>query len=198
MTLDEALAKIDEQSTEIDELTKGNDALSKNNKKLTNEVRDFRSEDRKSDSSVEKLFQAEDKITALEADKVKLERDLKLSGKDVERFTGLNKELNGSLESLIIDGGLSDNLSKLGVMPQFMDATKALLRGQVSITDNKAVVGDKPLSEFLTEWGGADGKSFIVAPNNSGSGSGGGNNNSGGQDDTPKDTKQIFTDLGFN
>ena len=63
---------------------------------------------------------------------------------------------------------------------EFLDATKALLRGRVEIIDNKAVVGDKPLADFMTEWSGTDGKAFVKAVDNSGAGANGGKSQGGG------------------
>ena len=57
----------------------------------------------------------------------------------------------------------------------------------MEIVDNKAVVGDKPLNDFMTEWAGADGKAFVKAVDNSGAGAnGGGNQNGGSNIDTSK------------
>ncbi len=85
---------------------------------------------------------------------------------------------------MIVDGGLTDSLAKVGVLPHFMDAAKALLKNQVTIVDNKAVVGDKPLAEFMTEWVGDTGKHYISATDNSGGGAGGNKNKDGQKIDT--------------
>jgi hypothetical protein len=65
-----------------------------------------------------------------------------------------------------------------------MDAAKALLKMQATIKAEKgeysALIGDKPIGDFVKEWTGSDaGKHFVTADNNSGGGAnGGGNNNS--------------------
>ena len=92
--------------------------------------------------------------------------------KDFEKETGL-------VSRLLIDNGLTEAIIKAGVKPEMTKAVKALLASQVSLKaegDNKvAVVGDKPLSDFVTEWSKTDeGKHFIAAPVNKGGGAGGG------------------------
>jgi hypothetical protein len=41
--------------------------------------------------------------------------------------------------------------------------------------ERKALIGDKPLPDYIKEWAGSDvGKKFVAAPANSGGGAGGG------------------------
>jgi hypothetical protein len=85
----------------------------------------------------------------------------------------------GYVSKLLIDNGLTDALLKAGVKPEMSKAVKALLAGQVSLKvegDKRlAVVGDKALGDFVTEWAQSDeGKHFVAAPANQGGGANGG------------------------
>ena len=52
-----------------------------------------------------------------------------------------------------------------------------MLHGQCAITDGKAMIGDKSLSEAVKEWSETDtGKAYTLAANNNGTGSNGGDN----------------------
>jgi hypothetical protein len=61
-----------------------------------------------------------------------------------------------------------------------MPAVKALLRSQTQLKDNQAVIGDKPLKDFMDEWATGEGKVYIKAPDNSGGGAGGPGGGAGG------------------
>jgi hypothetical protein len=85
---------------------------------------------------------------------------------------------------LLIDNGLNDALIKAGVKPEMTKAVKALIAPQVKIKtegDNRTpVIGEKSLSDFVTEWASSDeGKHFVAAPLNQGGGANGGGNGKG-------------------
>lgn len=81
---------------------------------------------------------------------------------------------------LLVDNGLTDELTKAGVTnPAFLKAVKSTLASNIQVvTDGDkriAKAGDKALSDFVAEWAKSDeGKHFVSAPNNSGGGSQGG------------------------
>ncbi len=78
------------------------------------------------------------------------------------------------VEKLLIDNGLSDSLDGVNINPSLKAGAIAMLKGQVTIADSKAVIGDKSLSDHVKEWAGSDmGKSYCLAPDNSGTGSNG-------------------------
>ena len=123
-----------------------------------------------------------EKYAELEAkyDELKEQND-KLAKKYDTDTKKLNADLanaNGSLNKYLIDAGLSDNLAKAGVKAEFLEAAKALLRGNASLKDDKgelkAYIADKPISEFVSEWAQKDGKAFIAAPQGQGGGASGG------------------------
>lgn len=107
----------------------------------------------------------------------------KLSKKYEADTKKLNESLNNANSALnkhLIDGSLSDSLLKAGVKPEYLEATKALLRGNASLKDEsgelKAYVKDKPLNDFVKEWASGEGKAFIGANEGQGGGASGGNN----------------------
>lgn len=85
-----------------------------------------------------------------------------------------------SRTKLIADSALAEALAKAGVTgPAYQKAAKALLGPQVQVIaegdSHIAKLGDKALSDAITEWAGSDeGKHFVTAPDTSGSGSQGG------------------------
>lgn len=85
---------------------------------------------------------------------------------------------------LLVDNGLTDALVKAGVKPEYMKAAKALHSGSVALVvdgENRvAKIGDKILSDFVTEWAKSDeGKHFVAAPANQGGGANGGGTGGG-------------------
>lgn len=91
----------------------------------------------------------------------------------------------GVTRKLLVDNSLTAALIEAKVAPQYTDAVTALLGSKVTIKqdgENRvAVVGDKPLGEFVKEWSQGDqGKHYVAAAGNGGGGApgaqGGGNN----------------------
>jgi chromosome segregation ATPase len=102
------------------------------------------------------------------------------AAKDAEAAAKRAADNEAAMSRLVVDNGLSDALIKAGVTnPVHQKAAKALLREQVALADENgskvAKVGDKALSDYITEWAGSDeGKHFVTAPDTSGGGSRGG------------------------
>jgi hypothetical protein len=120
------------------------------------------------------------------ADNEKLQEQIAEANKQlklgVSEFDKLKKSLDVEskfVSSLLVDNGLSDAIAKAGVKPELSKAVKAMLAGQVSIKidgeTRAAVIGDKAVSDFVSEWAKSDeGKHFVAAPANSGGGATGG------------------------
>lgn len=95
--------------------------------------------------------------------------------KEIERLTGESESDKGLIRTLLIDNGLSAALDGVNINPALKDGAIAMLHSQCAISDGKAMVGDKTLSEAIKEWSDSDiGKAYTLAANNSGNGSGGG------------------------
>ena len=132
-------------------------------------------------------------VIDLEAQIDKLTTDLSAANKVSKDSLKVMETLQGRLSSetgftskLLLDNGLTDALVKAGVSAPFLPAVKAMLSSQAKITVDgdvrKAVIGDKDLSAFVTEWATSDdGKHYISAPSNSGGGASGGSNSTGQQ-----------------
>jgi hypothetical protein len=76
---------------------------------------------------------------------------------------------------LLVNNGLTAELTKAKVKPELLPAVTALLKGKVEIKEvsgeRKALVEGKPLGEFITAWSqGDEGKHYIAAPENGGGG----------------------------
>jgi hypothetical protein len=132
-------------------------------------------------------------VIDLEAQIDKLTIDLSAANKASKESAKVMEALQGQLSSessftskLLLDNGLTDALVKAGVSAPFLPAVKAMLSSQAKIAidgdTRKAVIGDKDLSAFVTEWATSDdGKHYISAPSNSGGGASGGSGSTGQQ-----------------
>lgn len=168
---------IEEQITiAVNEATAG---LVKKNGELLAELREAKKGKAIDPAELDKL---QAKIDGLEADLSVANKTLKDGGKAFEKLK-LDMDAEASFTSkLLLDNGLTDALVKAGVAAPFLPAVKAMLSAQAKVVIDgdarKAVIGDKDLSAFVTEWATSDdGKHYIAAPQNNGggaSGSGGG------------------------
>ena len=123
----------------------------------------------------------EAQIDKLQADLSVSQKSAKESVKTLETLQGQLKAETGFTQKLLIDNGLTDELVKNGVAPQFLPAVKAMFAGQAQIVaegdTRTAKIGDKSVSDFVKEWAASDdGKHFVKAPENSGGGSQGSGN----------------------
>ena len=162
---------------------------------LKKQVSDLQAEKERMEAKNKELLAEVKKVKAKNADAVDAEKYAELKAEndklakkydtDTKKLNADLANANGSLNKYLIDAGLSDNLAKAGVKAEFLEAAKALLRGNASLKDDKgelkAYIADKPISEFVSEWAQKDGKAFIAAPQGQGGGAsgGGGNVNAG-------------------
>lgn len=121
-------------------------------------------------------------LERLEANVERLENELETATTNLKetskRATKAEKALgeeSNSNRQLLIDNGLTAALSGAKVAEQYLPAVKALLAGKVELktVDGKkvAMVGDKELGAYVTEWSqGDEGKHYVKAPANGGSG----------------------------
>ena len=128
----------------------------------------------------------EAQIDKLQADLSVSQKSAKESVKTLETLQGQLKAETGFTQKLLIDNGLTDELVKNGVAPQFLPAVKAMFAGQAQIVaegdTRTAKIGDKSVSDFVKEWAASDdGKHFVKAPENSGGGSQGSGNGTNNQ-----------------
>ena len=123
----------------------------------------------------------EAQIDKLQSDLAVSQKSAKESVKTLETLQTQLKAETGFTQKLLIDNGLTDELVKNGVAPQFLPAVKAMFAGQAQIVaegdTRTAKIGDKSVSDFVKEWAASDdGKHFVKAPENGGGGSQGSGN----------------------
>lgn len=166
MTLEELQAKVSDLEAE-------RDAVNAKNKELLGEVKKLKAQGKEVD--VEKYFAMSDELETTKAELEKLQKTYKL---ETEKLSKTLNDKDSSLQKYLIEDGLSSTLAKIGVRPEFIDASKALLRQKASIKEDngelKAYLGDKPLNDAITEWASGDGKHFVSPPSAYGGGAGGG------------------------
>lgn len=177
---------VESLKAELEELKQSFKAVANKKDELLDELKKAKRKNEEA-PDVKAFYDLQDKYDKLKDEKTKLELDYKKTAKTVEKLTEDNQKLSNDFTSLVVDDGLTNELTKAGVKPEFLDATKALLRSKVELKENTAVVGDKQLSEFMQEWVITDGKAF-VADNNSGGGAGGG---AGGENKPKPGTREA-------
>jgi hypothetical protein len=124
---------------------------------------------------VEKLHE---RIDALETERDTLAKQTKETSKQLESVSKQLESESGFTSKLLLDNGLTDALVKAGIKKELLPAAKALFSQQAKVIADgdarKAVIGDKELSAFVTEWSASDeGKHFVQAPTNGGGGADG-------------------------
>lgn len=151
--------------------------LQDKNKELITELRAAKKGQEITPADVEKL---ETKIETLEGEAIVAKKSIKDLTKSADTATkGLESE-TAFTRNLLIDNGLTNELTKNGVTnAAHLSGATALLRTDVEIVvDGKkrtAMVGDKPLADHVKEWAGSDtGKNYVAAPGNNGGGANGG------------------------
>lgn len=137
------------------------------------------------DDSAAEVTRLEGELTQAKASLKAAEKTAATATKQVETLTAENTGLNGNLEKVLKDQGLTSALTEAKVDAKFLPAVKALLGPQVALKlegdERKAFVGDKSLGDFVKEWSQSDdGKSYISAPGNSGGGAAGSQGGTGG------------------
>jgi DNA repair exonuclease SbcCD ATPase subunit len=126
---------------------------------------------------------------------------IKTSSSEFEKLKKAHDSEAGYVSKLIIETGLNDALVKAGVKPELSKAVKALFATQAAIKidgDNRqAVIGDKSITDFVTEWASSDeGKHFVAAPLNQGGGGHGGGGQGNNAKTMTRDQKIEFSKAG--
>lgn len=155
----------------VEEATTG---LKAKNTELLGEVKKLRKAGGEIDPAA--IEKAEKRIEELDGLLIVANKELKTTKAELGKVTKALEGESGFTQKLLIDNGLSDALVKAGVSNAVrLKASIAMLRGQVKVVAEgdvrKAMVGDKELSAFVTEWAASDeGKEFVSAKENSGGG----------------------------
>lgn len=170
------MATPEELEALVEELKASNEAMANKNKELLAEVKKERTKNKEID--MDAYYKNLDELESVKAENAKLQNEVKLKGKEFEKLTASLSEKDGALQGLLIDQGLTQALTEVGVDPKVLKYVKADLKSQAKLQGENgkytAMIGDKPLSDFINEWKDGDGKNVIIAPTNTGGGSQGG------------------------
>lgn len=178
--MSEELSIAEQIKAAVDEATSG---LAKKNSELLAELKEARKGKQIDPAELDKL---QEKIDGLENQLTASQKTIKDQQKAFEQTKAALDSESGFTSKLLLDNGLTEALVKAGVATPFLPAVKAMLSSQAKIAidgdTRKAVIGDKDLSTFVTEWATSDdGKHYIAAPQNNGGGASGGSGGTGQQ-----------------
>ena len=112
------------------------------------------------------------------------EKATKAALSEADKIKKSFEQESGFTSKLLIENGLQDSLLKAGVKKELIKAASALFSQQAAIVadgdSRKAMIGDKPLADVISEWSKSDeGKFFVAAADNAGGNSTGGAGGSG-------------------
>lgn len=158
----------------IEEATSG---LVKKRDELLNEVKTLR---KNSEIKPEAYQALKEEIDALNEKLSENSKALKLAQTDTEKANKALQAESAAVSKMLIDNGLTEAITAAGVKPELAKAVKALFASQATIKADgetrAALIGDKSIKDFVTEWSKSDeGKHFVAAPENSGGGANSGN-----------------------
>ena len=174
------MEELEALKAELEELKKSNEVLLSDKKKILDEKKKLQAKTEGVD--VEKYFSMSDELETLRAEHAKV---TKLSKLEIEKLSKTLQDKDSAIQRHLIEDGLSTHLAKVGVRPEFIEASKALLRQKTSLKEEngayQALLGDKPLTDGIAEWVSGEGKHFIQASGGSGGGASGGGSHSGGE-----------------
>jgi len=184
----------------IEEVTAAaTEALSAKNRELLGEVKTLKAKAKGADIDPAEHAALQQKVEELTDELGKVQ---KTSKAEVEKLTRALAEKDGALTQHLIDAGLTDALAKAGVAPHYLNAAKAMFKGQAALkAENgqyQALIGEKPIAEAIKAWAQSDeGKFFVVAPQNGGGGANGGKGGehkpAGNMGGTPEERKVALT-----
>ena len=139
----------------------------------------------------EQLEELENQVETYKAKWTEADKQAKAIAQEADKVKKLYEAESGYTNNLLVENGLNEALVKEGIAKQFVPAVNFMLKGQVQVkiegNERKAVIGEKALSEYVSEWSKSEeGKHFIAAPANSGGGSNGGGNAGGNVKTMPR------------
>ena len=172
---------LEELQQRVSDLEAEKEAVNSKNKELVVELRKVKSLNKEVD--VEKHFKLVEDFENLKTEHEKL---LKTSKIESEKMANSLKAKDDALRNHLIEEGLTSNLAKAGVKPEFLEASKALLRTKALLKEEngayQAFLGDKPLTDGIAEWiSGEEGREYLQATKSSGGGASGGGSGGGSE-----------------
>ncbi len=105
---------------------------------------------------------------------------------EAAKTVGRLEQAEGMVQRLLVDAGLTEALGKARVAPEFIEAARALIKANETITLGEAdgqptaLIGEKPLERFVADWSESErGRHFLAPAANSGGGAAGGGGGGG-------------------
>lgn len=184
------MADVEQLQVELEEAKAGIEALTQKNKDLIAEKRKLQAKTNEID--MEAYHKALEENDSLKSTLAKLEKQYKT---DVEKLQSELSTKDGFLQKTLVEDGLTKTLLEAGVSKDFLKPAIAMLKSEVKLQnengDYKAIIGDKALSEFVSDWyTNGDGKVFAVGTVDTKTGTGGKSANDV-QPEPPKVNRQI-------
>jgi predicted nuclease with TOPRIM domain len=166
---------VEDLEARLAKLEADNEALSAKNKELITEKRKLQSKVGEIDfDAYNKAMEENDNLKGQVS---KLNNDLGLKSKEVEKLSTTLNELDTNLKTTKLENTLNEELSKLGLKPTSLRLVKAALKAESKFgEDGSVLIGDKPVNDYLKEWSATEeAKDAMIPTGNSGSGASGGN-----------------------
>ena len=165
------------KNKQINELLSTKGELTAAEKEQLKELQEFKSNTDL--SAAEEAKKYEDAKTLYQQNhQISLDSINEANKKALEESNGKADSYESQLKEIKVDQAITNELVKLEVSKELLDMAHASIAQQAKFVDGKAMIGEKSLSDFMTEWAVSPaGKAARLAPNNSGGGSNGSGNN---------------------
>jgi len=179
------------------ELLERIEKLEKINKELKDEKTELKAKYKGVD--VEEFISLKNEFDTLENEKAKLEKANKTLANDLEKSNSVIAEKDSNISKLLVDDGIVKALNTLqdhklndGALEL---ATLAIKSKGVEIVDGVAMVGDKPMNEFISnDWlQDPASRNLVTEHPSSGGGANGGNGKS--EVNKPQTTEEAITEM---
>jgi len=167
----------------VEELKAEKEAMAKKNSELLAEVKKERQKSKEIDADV--YHKTLDELETVKNENAKLQNEVKLKAKDLEKVTGDLTKKDAFLNKTILTDGLGKALLEAGVDAKFLPAAQAMLKEQAKVVQNgddySAMIGDVSANDFVKSWIETDGKIFTMVQPDTGAGARGGSQGGGEQ-----------------
>lgn len=189
----------DELKTQlIDAANKRASGLVTKNEELLSKLSTTKTQAKENQSASEKLaaMEALQEQQALEA-KQNYDDALSMvktqSQKQIEELSARVTDFETKERDSAISKGINEALTEMRVNPLHQELVSTYFKQQAQLVDGKVTIGDKSLSDAMTEWSETDqGKSVRLAPDNSnGNGNGGLSSRKGSGENLTADEKRA-------
>lgn len=189
----------DELKTQlIDAANKRASGLVTKNEELLSKLSTTKTQAKENQSASEKLaaMEALQEQQALEA-KQNYDDALSMvktqSQKQIEELSARVTDFETKERDSAISKGINEALTEMRVNPLHQELVSTYFKQQAQLVDGKVTIGDKSLSDAMTEWAETDqGKSVRLAPDNSnGNGNGGLSSRKGSGENLTADEKRA-------